>query len=73
MRMDPFFSWYQFVGVFRKGVRVLGLCAEVYLGHSFHIGAAMKAARLGLGADPIKRIGRWELIRFRSYMRLDRL
>lgn len=68
-----FLSRYQFVGVFRKGVRALGLSSEDYSGHFFRIGAATEAARLGMGDDVIKRIGRWESIRFRSYVRLDKL
>lgn len=55
------------------GLRALGLCEYDYAGHSFRIGAATEAARLGLGEEVIQRIGRWESQRFRSYVRLNRL
>lgn len=57
-----FLSCFQFVAIFRKGVRDLGSRGDTFLGHSFRIGAAMEAARLGLGDDLIKRIGRWESV-----------
>lgn len=68
-----FLSRFQFVAIFCKGFRELGLCDDQYTGHSFCIGAATEAASLGFGKDLIKRIGRWESVRFRSYVRLNRL
>lgn len=68
-----FLSRFQFLAVFRKGIRALGLSDSQFSGHSFRIGAATEAARLGLGEDVIKRIGRWESARFRSYVRIDGL
>ena len=62
-------SRYQFVAVFRKCLGELGLVAREFSAHSFRIGAATEAARNGLGEDAIKRIGRWESRRFRSYVR----
>lgn len=59
--------------LFGKGIWSLGLNAADYSGNSLPIGAAMEAARLGLGEDLIKWIGRWELVQFQSYVRLDRL
>lgn len=54
------------------GIRALGLDDSVYSGHSFHIGALTIAARLRLGEEVIQRIGHWESMRFRSYVRLDK-
>lgn len=65
-----FLSRFQFVSVFRSGIKAIGLDESVYAGHSFRIGAAMEAARLGLGDEIIKRIGRWESRRFESNVRL---
>lgn len=65
-----YLSRFQFIAVFRKALQALGLNEKEYAGHSFRIGAATEAARLGLGDDVIKRIGRWESVRFRSYIRL---
>lgn len=67
-----FLSRFQFISIFRKGISELGLDESLYAGHSFRIGAATEAARLGLGEDVIKRIGRWESKRFKFYVRLDR-
>lgn len=68
-----FLSKFQFVSVFRKGIRALGLDESLYSGHSFRIGAATEAARFDLGDEVIKRIGRWESRRFKSYVRMDQV
>ncbi|KAM4771011.1 uncharacterized protein WCC33_002809 [Rhinophrynus dorsalis] len=62
-------SRFQFISVFRKSLEVLGFRASEYCSHSFRIGAATQAARWGLGEEVIRRIGRWESVRFRSYVR----
>lgn len=62
-------SRYQFLAVFRKCLRSMGLSEREFCTHSFRIGAATEAARWGLGDEVIKRIGRWESSRFRSYVR----
>ncbi|KAM9324294.1 uncharacterized protein PAF06_000315 [Gastrophryne carolinensis] len=43
------------------------------LQHSFRIGAATEAARLGLPVDLVKKLGRWESKRFMSYIRPGRI
>lgn len=68
-----FFSRFQFVSVFRMGIRALGLVESDYSGHSFRIGASTETAQLGLGEEAIQRIGRWESHHFKSYVRLNRL
>lgn len=64
-----FLSKYQFIQVFRNCLSRLGLEAKDYCSHSFRIGAATEAARWGLGAELVKRIGRWESDRFKLYIR----
>ncbi|XP_075131988.1 integrase/recombinase xerD homolog [Leptodactylus fuscus] len=66
-----YLSRFQFVSIFRRCLQFLGRREEGFSGHSFRIGAATEAARRGLGEDVIKRIGRWESRRFRSYIRTD--
>lgn len=55
--LGSFLSRFEFVAIFRKGLRYLGLCDDQFMGHSFRIGVATKVARLGLGNDLIRRIG----------------
>lgn len=55
-----FLSQFQFISVFRSGVRAMGFDDSVYLGHSFRIGTATEAARLVLSDGVIDRIGRLE-------------
>ncbi|XP_075129576.1 uncharacterized protein LOC142203043 [Leptodactylus fuscus] len=62
-------SRFQFVAVFRKCVVASGREPKEFGSHSFRIGAATEAARHGLGEDVVRKIGRWESIRFRSYLR----
>ncbi|KAM3911194.1 uncharacterized protein RB166_019882 [Leptodactylus fuscus] len=62
-------SKFQFVQVLRKGLALLGLSSVDFSSHSFRIGAATEAARWGLPAEVIRRIGRWESDRFRLYVR----
>ncbi|KAM9324593.1 uncharacterized protein PAF06_000660 [Gastrophryne carolinensis] len=63
----------RFLAVFRKCLRELGLAGSEYGTHSFRIGAATEAARMGLPEEIIKRLGRWESARFRRYIRPDRI
>ncbi|XP_073439765.1 uncharacterized protein [Dendrobates tinctorius] len=64
-----FLSRFQFVSVFRRCLEKGGISSKYFSGHSFRIGAATEAARRGLGAETVKRIGRWESAKFRSYVR----
>lgn len=68
-----FLSRFQFIAVFRKSMDLLGLQQGEYGSHSFRIGAATEAARLGLPVQVIKNIGRWESQRFLSYVRPHRV
>lgn len=62
---------YQFNMVLKKCMLKLGLQAFHFTSHSFRIGAATEAAKMGLDAAIIKRIGRWNLQRFNIYVRPD--
>lgn len=62
-------SRFQFVAVFRKYLRELGLEEKAFSSHLFRIGAATEAARQGMDVEVVKCIGRWESSRFRSYVR----
>ncbi|XP_031756677.1 uncharacterized protein LOC116410409 [Xenopus tropicalis] len=60
---------YQFTTIFKLSLERLGKNPKDYGTHSFCIGAATEAARAGLAEDVIRKIGRWESRRFRSYIR----
>lgn len=62
-------SRFQFIAIFKKCLGALGLEGERFSSHSFRIGAATEAVRWGLDEAAVKRIGRWESRRFRSYVR----
>ncbi|XP_075711227.1 uncharacterized protein LOC142747971 [Rhinoderma darwinii] len=64
-----FLSRYQFGAVFKKCLAAVGVAAGPYSSHSFRIGAATEAGRWGLDNEGVRRIGRWESNRFRSYVR----
>lgn len=70
MHLDgSFLSRFQFITVFRRCLRSVGLRDKDFASHSFRIGAATEAVRNGLGVEEVKRIGRWESKRFQSYVR----
>ena len=62
-------SVYQFNTVFRKCLTTLNLGGLPLSSHSFRIGAATEAARLGLDVVSIKRIGRWQSDAYKLYIR----
>ncbi|XP_075687663.1 uncharacterized protein LOC142656621 [Rhinoderma darwinii] len=64
-----FLSRFQFGAVFKKCLAAVGVAAGPYSSHSFRIGAATEAGRWGLDDDGVRRIGRWESNRFKSYLR----
>lgn len=57
-------SRFQFISGLQKCLRALGLEEKEFSSHSFRIGADTEAARCGLDAEAVKRIGRWESCRF---------
>lgn len=60
---------FQFNYILKRAVSVVGLDSFKLTSHSFRIGAATEAARLGLSDSIIKRLGRWESNRFQLYIR----
>ncbi|XP_073517135.1 uncharacterized protein [Phyllobates terribilis] len=64
-----FLSRFQLIAVLKKCLKAGGISPKDFSGHSFRIGPATEAARRGLGDELVKKIGRWESIRFRSYIR----
>ncbi|KAM8919575.1 uncharacterized protein RCH25_016766 [Pelodytes ibericus] len=66
-------SRFQFIRVFKLTLEALGLNSDGFGGHSFRIGAASEADRIGFTERAIQRIGRWESRRFLSYVRPDGL
>lgn len=59
---------YQLKSVLKKCLRKLGLHLLNFTSHSFRIGAATKAARMGLEDAIIKKPGRWDSRRFQLYV-----
>ena len=53
----------------RKAVSNLGLTTAGYSGHSFRIGAASTAARVGINDSTIQLMGRWKSSAFLTYIR----
>ncbi|XP_069588341.1 uncharacterized protein [Ranitomeya imitator] len=60
---------FQFNSVLKKCLRLLDLGNVNISSHSFRIGAATEAARMGLDESIIKKLGRWESDRFKLYVR----
>lgn len=60
---------YQFNLVLKKSLVALNLDKFRITSHSFCIGAATEAARLGLNSELIRKIRRWEPGRFQLYVR----
>lgn len=60
---------YQFRAVFSAALCRLGVAPRQFGLHSFWIGAASTAARLGFQAGAIQRIGCWRSAAFRYYVR----
>lgn len=59
---------YQFMSVFDKCKKVLGLEHTRLTSHSFRIGAATEAVRLGLEEKMVKKIGKWKSDSFLLYV-----
>ena len=60
---------YQFLCVFKKCLKALNLQDSHLTSHSFRIGAATEAARLGLDTEFIKKVGRWRSNSYLLYVR----
>ena len=60
------------VAAVRNALSQLGINTAHYSGHSFRVGAATTAAHIGLSADTIKMLGRWESSAYERYVRTPR-
>lgn len=60
---------FQFNSLLKKCLHYNRLDAFKFTSHSFRIGAATEASRLGLESNLIKKLGRWESDRFQLYIR----
>lgn len=60
---------YQFNWVFKRCLERLNLQNSHLTSHSFRIGAATEAARLGLDSELIKKVGRWKSNSYLLYIR----
>ena len=56
----------------RRALQVAGVLSIPYSGHSFRIGAATTAARLGVEDSTIKMLGRWRSNAYQLYIRTPR-
>ena len=61
-----------FVEAVRAGLREAGLKQASYCSHSFRIGAATTAAKVGIEDSVIKTLGRWESVAYLQYVKLPR-
>lgn len=61
---------YQFTAVLKKAIGFDNPLLGHYKAHSFRIGAATTAAKLGHSADKIKEAGRWKSDAYKSYVQL---
>lgn len=62
----------RFVKEVKRALRAAGVDETAYSGHSFRIGAATSAARSGVPAFLIKRLGRWESEAYQLYVQTPR-
>ena len=63
-------SRYQFNAVLKRAISQCGLNLQTYKSHSFRLGTASTAAKLGLDESVIQHLGRWQSGAFKSYIRI---
>ena len=56
----------------RQAVEAVGICSSAFSGHSFRVGAATTAAKVGLNDSLIQTLGRWKSSAFLGYIRTPR-
>lgn len=61
-----------FIECVRSALSAAGFPSAHYAGHSFRIGGATQAARLGLEDSVIKALGRWSSSAFEAYVHTPR-
>lgn len=62
----------RFVEAVRAGLKEAGLDDAKYCSHSFRIGAATTAAKVGIEDSVIKTLGRWESLAYLQYVKIPR-
>lgn len=62
----------RFVAKVREALQAVGLPCDKFAGHSFRIGAATTAAKVGVEDSVIRMLGRWNSAAFLSYVRTPR-
>ena len=55
----------------KSALQFCGLDTKLYKGHSFRIGAATEAAKLGLSENHIQQLGRWHSNAVKHYIRIN--
>ncbi|XP_077311195.1 uncharacterized protein LOC143930594 [Lithobates pipiens] len=60
---------YQFSSVLSSCLKTLGLSGFYFSSHSFRIGAATAANSMGFSSEEVQRLGRWDSVRYKSYIR----
>ena len=56
----------------RSGLKEAGVDDSKYCSHSFRIGAATTAAKVGIEDSVIKTLGRWESLAYLQYVKIPR-
>ena len=56
----------------RKVLRMIGLEAELYNTHSFHIGQATDLIKMGFSIEQVKLVGRWKSNAVYKYIHKNR-
>ena len=67
-----FLTREKLVAAVRMALQQAGMDASKYSGHSFRIGAATTAAKVGLEDSVIKMLGRWESTAYQRYIHTPR-
>lgn len=62
---------YQVTVILKSALRFLGYNENDYNTHSFRIGAATHAAKMGKSDDEIMTMGRWKSDSYKRYIRID--
>jgi len=62
----------RFVAAIRDALKAGGIDASLYAGHSFQIGAATTAAKVGMQDSLIRTLGQWDSSAYVLYIRTPR-
>jgi len=65
-------TWERFISAMKAALSSGGVNTSSYTGHSFRIGAATTAAKVGIQDSLIRMLGRWESSAYLLYIRTPR-